>query len=112
MKPSEFESIQFGVLRDDPDGLWWFDPRPLPRQLDLEDETQIALSQADAALGRLDGVARLLRNPDLLARPYAAREAVASSQIEGTHATLSEVYEAEAGRARAYLDDVAAIESY
>jgi Fic family protein len=112
MKPSEFESSQFGVVRDDPDGLWWFDPHPLPRQLELEDETQIALSKADAALGRLDGVARLLRNPDLLARPYAAREAVASSQIEGTHATLSEVYEAEAGRARVYLDDVAAIESY
>lgn len=113
MRTADFETSEFGTVRLDPrDGLYWFDPAPLPRALALDPETQIALSNADAAVGRLDGIARLLQNPDLIARPYAAREAVASSRIEGTHATLAEVYENEAGKARAYEEDVRAIEAY
>jgi Fic family protein len=92
--------------------IHWYDPRPLPRHLSLDEETLIALSRADAAVGRLDGVAQLLANPSLIASPYAAREAVASSRIEGTHATLSEVYETEAGKARAHVEDVKTIRAY
>lgn len=113
MRPSDFETSPFGEIKlDEAGGIYWFDPAPLPTELALDEETQIALSKADAAVGRLDGIARLLKNPDLIARPYAAREAVASSRIEGTHATLTEVYEREAGKARAYVEDVEAIEAY
>ncbi len=113
MEPSEFESSAFGDVRfDTAHKIHWFDPAPLPVGLDLSSETLIALSRADAAVGRLDGIAQLLANPDLIASPYAAREAVASSRIEGTHATLSAVYETEAGKAHAYAQDVKTIRAY
>ncbi len=59
-------------------------------------DTVLALSGADASLGRLAGAGRLLHNPHLLVSPYATREAVASSRIERTQASLSEVPEANA----------------
>ncbi|WP_083510276.1 Fic family protein [Pseudarthrobacter sulfonivorans] len=113
MKASNFETSAFGsVQKDASNGFNWFLPSPLPKDVELSDETQMALSKADGAVGRLDGVARLLRNPELISRPYAAREAVASSRIEGTQATLTDVYESEAGNPRAYVQDVRAIEAY
>lgn len=56
------------------------------------------LSDADRALGRLDGVATVLPNPDLFVAMYVRQEAVLSSQIEGTQSTLQDVlaYEADA----------------
>ena len=55
------------------------------------------LSRADIAIGRLDGVGRTLPNPDLFVAMYVRREAVYSSQIEGTQSTLDDVlaYELE-----------------
>jgi Fic family protein len=50
-----------------------------------------ALSRADLALGRLDGLARSLSNPELFVAMYVRREAVLSSQIEGTQANLDDV---------------------
>jgi Fic family protein len=55
------------------------------------------LSDADRALGRLDGVASLLPNPDLFVAMYVRHEAVLSSQIEGTQSTLEDVLEYETG---------------
>ncbi|MGI9084882.1 MAG: Fic family protein [Aeromicrobium sp.] len=113
MEPTTFLSDEFGVVRyDETETQHWFDPNPLPRDLELASETQIALSRADSALGRLDGVASLLSNPDLISRPYAAREAVASSRIEGTYATISNVYESEAGKVLAFADAVRLVEAY
>lgn len=57
------------------------------------------LSAADRAIGRLAGEGRRLRNPPLLIRPFVKREAVLSSRIEGTQATLGELLAAEAGAA-------------
>lgn len=53
------------------------------------------LSKADQALGRLDGAAQILPNPDLFVAMYVRREAVLSSQIEGTQSTLDDVLEFE-----------------
>lgn len=53
------------------------------------------LSQADLALGRLDGITRTLPNPDLFVSMYVKKEALLSSQIEGTQASLIEVLETE-----------------
>ena len=50
-----------------------------------------ALSQADQAVGRLDGLTKTLPNPDLFVAMYVRREAVLSSQIEGTQSTLEDV---------------------
>lgn len=75
---------------------WAFAPRPLPRELVLAPQTVLELSEADQALGALNGLGRRLPNPYLLIQPYMRREAVASTRIEGTQSTLSEVLAAEA----------------
>jgi Fic family protein len=74
-----------------------FVPAALPRTLDLTLDTVYALSEADAALGRLAGAGRLLPDPTILVMPYVRREALASARIEGTQATLSDVFAAAAG---------------
>ncbi len=71
-----------------------FLPQPLPRELILDAETIMKLSQADSALGRLAGAGRLLPNPHILVNAYIIREAVSSSRIEGTQASVTEVLEA------------------
>jgi Fic family protein len=58
-----------------------------------------ALSESDRAIGRLAGEGGRLPNPHLLIRPFIKREAVLSSRIEGTQATLGELLAAEAGAA-------------
>ena len=55
------------------------------------------LSDADRALGQLDGATTVLPNPDLFVAMYVRHEAVLSSQIEGTRSTLGDVLEFEAG---------------
>lgn len=113
MEPGSFESSDFGVPRWEEDGsYWWFDPVALPRSLQLEAETQLALSDADSALGRLSGVGGMLKDARLLMRPYAVREALASARIEGTQAKLSEVYQAQAGRVGPRDRDVAEVTSH
>ncbi|MCW6037148.1 hypothetical protein K4A83_12835 [Spirulina subsalsa FACHB-351] len=64
-----------------------FIPKPLPPipPLDLDSGRQQLLEKATLALGRLDSVSMLLPNPQLFLYAYVRREAVLSSQIEGTH---------------------------
>ena len=63
----------------------------------MDRELRLLLSNADRALGRLDGVGSILPNPDLFVAMYVRHEAVLSSQIEGTQSTLEDVlaYEVE-----------------
>ena len=71
-------------------------PRPIPRALAISEENILRLADAEAALGRLAGAGRLLPHPHLLVQPYLRREAVASTRIEGTQASLLDVFDAEA----------------
>ena len=82
-----------------PTGYRAFIPKPLPPDPPLaqSDELGRLLSDADRALGRLDGVASVLPNPELFVATYVRHEAVLSSQIEGTQSTLQDVLEYEAG---------------
>jgi Fic family protein len=75
-----------------------FEPTPLPPDPPIEfaGELLAVLSQADQALGRLDGTAGILPNPDLFVAMYVRQEAVLSSQIEGTQASLADVLAFEA----------------
>src|SRR5712691_7859702 len=73
-----------------------FHPAPVPRKLKLQTELVLALSEADQALGRLTSLGRLLPNPHILIRPYLRRYAVASTRIEVTQSSLSDVLSAEA----------------
>ncbi len=80
-------------------GLFAYVPAPLPPALEWSASLVAALSAADRAVGRLAGEGRRLPNPHLLIRPFVRREAVLSSRIEGTQATLGELLAAEAGAA-------------
>jgi Fic family protein len=62
----------------------------------MDEELVCLLSDADRALGRLDGVASVLPNPNLFVAMYVRQEAVLSSQIEGTQSTLEDVLQFEA----------------
>jgi Fic family protein len=75
-----------------------FVPHNLPPTpaIEYDDEMQTLLSRADRALGRLDGSIQALPNPELFVFMYVRKEAVLSSQIEGTQASLADVLEVEA----------------
>jgi Fic family protein len=79
-----------------------------PPDLTLDPQLQALLSTADLALGRLDGATKLLPDPDFFVLMYVRREAVVSSQIEGTQASLMDVleYEAEMDQAERRVDVV------
>jgi len=81
-----------------PSGYRAFLPAPLPPDpaLDLTGDLRVALSTADHALGRLDGAILTLPNPDLFVFMYVRKEAVLSSQIEGTQSSLQHLLAAEA----------------
>ncbi len=74
-----------------------FIPNPLPPlpEIIMDQEMWNLLSSADRALGRLDGATDALPNPDLFVFMYVRKEAVLSSQIEGTQASLIDVLEFE-----------------
>lgn len=75
-----------------------FIPAPLPPSpsIDLSGPLQRSLSEADLALGRLDGSIQTLPHPDLFVMMYVRKEAVLSSQIEGTQSSLNDLLAAEA----------------
>ncbi len=90
-------SERAGFYRRQPGGYRAFIPRPLPPEdLHLDTELQALVSKADVAVGRLDGAVQVLPDPDLFVLQYVRREAVLSSQIEGTNASLMDVLEFEA----------------
>jgi Fic family protein len=70
---------------------------PLPPSFDWTPRLIGVLSEADRLIGRLAGEGGRLPNPHILMRPFVRREAVLSSKIEGTQATLGELLAAEAG---------------
>ncbi|WP_321418087.1 Fic family protein [uncultured Methanomethylovorans sp.] len=81
-----------------PEGYRSFIPRELPPELPIEydDELRLLLSKADRNLARLDGITSVLPNLDLFIAMYVKKEALLSSQIEGTQASLEGVLEFEA----------------
>lgn len=81
-----------------PTGYRAFIPEPLPPKppIQVTGELQRLLSEADRALGRLDGSVLTLPNPDLFVFMYVRKEAVLSSQIEGTQSSLQDLLAAEA----------------
>lgn len=92
-----------------------FIPAALPPKppVEMDEEMWTLLSKADRALGRLDGATEALPNPDLFVLMYVRKEAVLSSQIEGTQASLVDVLEFEAAPVRdGRFQDVEEVANY
>lgn len=90
-------STRAGSFRSQPEGYGAFIPSPLPPDPPLELGREILglLEEAVGELGRLDGIARVIPDPDFFVSMYVRREAVLSSQIEGTQSTLEDLLELE-----------------
>lgn len=87
-----------GTYQNQTTGYRAFIPAPLPPDppIAMDDEIQTLLSAADRALGRLDGSVQTLPDSDLFVLMYVRKEAVLSSQIEGTQSSLNDLLRAEA----------------
>ena len=98
MDPVKFSSFSSGKIIRMPQGYWAFLPAPLPPKLEYPPALVNALSTADRAMGELKGLGGSLTNPHLLIRPLTHREAVLSSRIEGTRASLDDLFAYEANQ--------------
>ena len=90
MDPKDFVCPDAGKIVRTPEGYHAFVPAPSPG-IAYDTDLVAALSRADAAVSELSGLGRFLPNPHLLIASYVRREAVLSSRIEGTRASLSDI---------------------
>lgn len=113
MKRTEFGRYVTSIAGDQP--VRAFVPTPLPPNppLQLSGAAREGFDQALLALGRLDGTAATLPDADLLLYTYVRKEAVLSSQIEGTQSTLDDLLKHELGAAPGVpIEDVAEVSRY
>lgn len=96
MRKADFVSTRAGKLLHTPQGYEAFVPAPLPPKLNLDWDLSRSIADAERALGNLSGIGSSLPNPHLLINPLMRKEAVLSSRIEGTQASLSELFLFEA----------------
>lgn len=75
-----------------------FVPNPLPPKLTFDTKLVKLLSKASHALGSLASLGDIIPNSQLLISPFIRREAVLSSRIEGTEASLADIFAYEAGQ--------------
>jgi Fic family protein len=106
-------STRAGRYVRQPTGYGGFIPAPLPPTPPIDVAGMLALlSKADRALARLDGSVHNLPDPDLFVLMYMRKEAVLSSQIEGTQSSLNDVLEAEASMFEGERKDVGEVLNY
>ena len=102
-----------GQIVKSPKGYNAFMPHSLPPKLEWDNAVVNSLSRADFLLGKLAREGSKLPNPHLLMRPFITREAVLSSKIEGTQATLGEILAVNAGaNVKQNPDDLQAVQNY
>ena len=114
MNPNDFRSPEAGQVILTQNGYHAFIPAPLPPNLVWSLPLISALSEAERDLSRLAALAGAFPFPRLLIQPFMRREAVLSSRIEGTHATLAELYTYESTQL-SFLelgDDVREVHNY
>jgi len=113
MQPIDFTERKSGRLVNHARGYWAFVPDRLPPALELSWKLMAEISSAERGISELAGVTRTLPNPHLLIRPFMSREAVLSSRIEGTQASLSDLFYFEASKKPPVgLSDVREVRNY
>lgn len=114
MNPKDFENSSAGEAMRTVQGYWTFIPNPLPPEIHWSPKLISAVGVAERSLGKLESLAGTLPSPQLLVRPFLHREAVLSSRIEGTRASVDDVYVYEATQL-SYLEpssDVREVHNY
>ena len=114
MKPNEFRNSKAGKAIRTQTGYWTFIPAPLPPEIEWTTPLILALSDADRELSKLTTLAGNFPFPRLLTQPFMRREAVLSSRIEGTRASLVDLYNYESAQL-SFLestDDVREVHNY
>lgn len=93
---------------------YYFLPNSLPIHLKINDKTILLISETERKLGMLSGMGELLPNPHILINPYLSKEAVLSSKIEGTQASLTDVlrYRAQNEKEKINGSDVKEVSNY
>lgn len=92
MNPADFKNSRAGRCIKTPENYWAFVPNDLPPVIKYDKTLTNSLSRADRALSELSGAGKRNPNPYLLVSPYMRKEAVSSSRIEGTQATIQELF--------------------
>jgi Fic family protein len=114
MKPNEFRNSKVGKAIRTQTGYWAFIPAQLPPEIEWTTSLISALSDADRELSKLTTLAGNFPFPRLLTQPFLRREAVLSSRIEGTRASLADLYNYESAQL-SFLeptDDVREVHNY
>ena len=114
MNPKDFKNPRAGQPILTKTGYWAFIPAPLPANLNWTPELTQALAEAERDLSKLNTLARSFPFPRLLIQPFVRREAVLSSRIEGTRASLIDLYNYESAQL-SFLerdDDVREVHNY
>jgi len=96
LRPADLSPQSSGRLISVQEGAWAFIPGELPPHITIDAKLLKRTEEAARELGRLGGLGGGLANPHLLIRPFVSREAVLSSKIEGSQATLSDLFLFEA----------------
>jgi Fic family protein len=91
MNMDKFTNPSGDFVKND-EGHYTFVPHELPVDISYDNKLVSILSEADKSLGKLSGIGQLLPNPHILIHPYIRREAILSSRIEGTMASLSDLF--------------------
>lgn len=114
MEPKEYHSQAAGRTILTPHDFYAFLPNPLPPDMIWTLPLVSALSEAERDLSRLAALADVFPFPRLLFQPFIRNEAVISSRIEGTHASLADLYTYETAQLSFFeqSDDVREVYNY
>lgn len=114
MDIEKFKNSTTGRLIKTTRDYWVFVPNPLPPAgLDNFSADLVGiLSDADRGIGALKSLSKLIPNPNLLVAPYVRKEAVQSSRIEGTQASLSDIFYYEALKEKPKNTDILEVLNY
>lgn len=114
MNPNDFHSPEAGQVVLTQNGYYAFIPAPLPPGLVWSLPLISVLAEAERNLSRLAALAGAFPFPRLLIQPFMRREAVLSSRIEGTRATLAELYTYESAQLSLFEtnEDVREVHNY
>lgn len=112
MQPTDFTDQKHGQIIFTLQGYHAYVPDNLPPNIEASWELSHKISVADRALSELAGATRTLPNPHLFINSFLRREAVLSSRIEGTQASLSDLFFFEAAGEQQKQSDVQEVINY